>query len=275
MALWMRGPLSYLEQLCLISFRDAGHPVTLFSYMPIPNVPAGITCADASGVLPLDTEIIHARTGSPALHSDLFRYRLLAQYPGAIWADTDAYCWKPFMPREGHFYGWESASRVNGGVLALPKDSLTLRALLEFTADPYPIPPWFSAEEQTRLAEARAKGDPVHVGALSWGVWGPQALTWFLHETGEIRHALPTTALYPVSFKERAMMLKRGQNYDAHITEDTYSVHFYGRRMRRRLVEKEGGVPKHFSLLGKLLRKHGVDPYHAPIGPPPALQQAS
>lgn len=39
--LWIGGSLSWLEQLCLKSFVDAGQPITLFAYAPIPNVPAG------------------------------------------------------------------------------------------------------------------------------------------------------------------------------------------------------------------------------------------
>ncbi|TDX30651.1 hypothetical protein [Rhodovulum visakhapatnamense] len=37
-----------------------------------------------------DRMLCHAKSGSPALLSDRFRYRLLAECPGMIWADTDA-----------------------------------------------------------------------------------------------------------------------------------------------------------------------------------------
>ena len=65
---------------------------------------------------------------------------------------------------------------------------------------------------------------------------GPDAVTHFLHETGEIKHTLPREGLYPVSFKDRRLMLKRGNPTDELITDNTYSIHFYGRRMRRRSV---------------------------------------
>lgn len=263
--LWMEGPLSFLEQLCIKSFLDVGHEVVLYHYGPLQNVPQGVLLADANAILPRDEDILHARTGSPALHSDLFRYRLLEREERMIWADTDAYCAKPFQTLTGHFYAWESKRHVNGGVLGLPKDSDTLCALLEFTRDAYPVPEWYSEAEKSELRQAHDDGHPVHVGDLPWGVWGPHALTHFLHQTGEVKHALPTTALYPVPYKDRRIMLKRGNPTESYITEDTYSIHFFGRRMRKRIVEREGGVPKRYSLIGKLLHKHDIDPAAAPI----------
>ena len=155
-ALWMEGPLSFLEQLCLISFRDAGHQTILFTYGDVPNIPEGIERRDASDILPADGGLTHARTGSPALHSDLFRYHLLAQSADMIWADTDAYCVKAFETETGHFYGWESDKHVNGGVLGLPKGSATLKALLDFTSDEYAIPTYYGDDYTAELQAAFA-----------------------------------------------------------------------------------------------------------------------
>ena len=51
-ALWMEGRLSFLEQLCLKSFVDAGHHVVLYHYGPLFGVPDGIELKDANAVLP-------------------------------------------------------------------------------------------------------------------------------------------------------------------------------------------------------------------------------
>lgn len=263
--LWMEGPLSFLEQLCVKSFVDAGHETVLYHYGPVENVPQGVGLSDAADILPKDGFLLHQRTGSPALHSDLFRYHLLEKRPGTIWADTDAYCLKPFETRDGHFYGWESAKHVNGGVLALPKGSDTLNELLAFTSDAFAIPPWYGADYTAQLSAAAAGGHPVHAGEQPWGVWGPHALTYFLNKTGEIKYALPQEALYPFSFKDRRLMLRENVDTSAYITENTYSVHLYGRRMRGRLVRHENGIPSQDSLLGQLLMKHGIDPSKAPI----------
>jgi hypothetical protein len=264
-ALWIGGSLSYLEQLCLKSFIDAGQHVKLFAYGPVENVPDGVEIADGNSVLAMEDEALrHKRTGSPAVQADLFRYHLLSQNDDIIWADTDAYCVKPFETETGHFHGWESPHTVNNGVLGLPPDSDTLGELLEFTQDQYPIPPFLSAKRQAELRALADAGTPVHVGELEWGIWGPRAITHFLHKTGEIRFALPREALYPVPFKERGIMVRPGADAERMITPETYSIHFYGRRMRNRL-QQEGGVPADDTLVGRLLKKHGIDPAGAPL----------
>ncbi len=267
-ALWIGGALSFLEQLCLKSFVDAGHHVRLYTYGDVDRIPDGIEVADANDVLKMDAIIRHARTGSPAPQADRFRYHMLAQTDDIIWADTDAYCVRPFTTPNGHFYGWESEHHVNNGVLGLPRDSDTLRELLDFTADEYSIPPWLPQRQQDEMKRARDAGTPVHTGDQEWGTWGPRAVTHFLHKTGEIRYALPREALYPISFKDRRIMVKPDAAAERFITPDTYSIHFYGRRIRQRIIEAEGGEPKPNSLIGRLLEKHGINPSDAPLPPP-------
>ncbi|MCU0803151.1 MAG: hypothetical protein MUD11_15555 [Rhodobacteraceae bacterium] len=265
-ALWIGGELSYLEQLCLKSFVDAGQHVRLYTYEGVTNAPAGVELCDANAILPQTGFLRHSRTGSPALHSDLFRYHMLAKVDRIIWADTDAYCVKPFTTPTGHFYAWESETGLNGGVLGLPQDSATLAALLEFTADEHAIPSWYGPKYQAELTEKAAAGMPVSAGEMPWGVWGPHALTHFLKATGEVRHALPRVALYPFAYEDRRLMLRPGLDETAYVTDETFSIHFYGRRMRSRILAKEAnGIPKPRSLIGRLLEKHKVDPRAAPL----------
>ena len=263
--LWMRGDLSFLEQLCVQSFLDAGHHVVLYSYGPIGHVPAGVEFRDAGDILPETGFLVHERTGSPALHSDLFRYRLLEKADATIWADTDAYCRRRFQPVEGHLHGWESAHHVNGGVLCLPKDCATLHALLEFTQDEFVIPPWEKRWKRREWQAAKDAGTPVHVGEQTWGVWGPHAITHFLGETGEISHSLPQAALYPYPFSLRRKLVTGGVDHSRAITDETQSIHLYGRRIRKRLAEKDHGLPEPDSLVGQLLIKHRIDPCDAPL----------
>lgn len=265
-ALWIGGPLSFLEQLCLKSFVDAGQHIRLYHYEPVPNVPAGVEMADAAEILPLRGFLRHERTGSPALHSDLFRYHMLAKLDRTIWADTDAYCVRPFTTETGHFHAWESETGINGGVLGLPRDSATLQALIDFTADEFAVPLWYDAAYRARLQAARAAGQPVHVSDMPWGVWGPHALTHFLKATGEVRHTMPRAALYPFAYEDRRLMLRPNVDAAEYLTAETYSIHFYGRRMRARILSSEpSGAPRPRSLIGRLLRQHGIDPAAAPL----------
>lgn len=264
-ALWIGGDLSYLEQLCLVSFVHAGQHIKLYTYGDVTNAPQGIEIADANEILPERGFLRHERTGSPALHSDLFRYHMLSKNDRMIWADTDAYCIKPFTTPNGHFYAWESETGINGGVLGLPQDSETLKALVEFTSDEFAVPLWYEEKYRRDLQQKRDAGTPVHAGEMRWGVWGPHAITHFLKATGEVKYALPRVALYPFAYEDRRLMVRPGVNAADYITDETYSVHFYGRRMRARLLAKDGGIPRPRTLIGQLLKKHNVDPMAAPL----------
>lgn len=263
--LWMRGSLSFVEQLCVQSFLDAGHHVVLYSYEPVGCVPEGVECRDAAQVLPERDAIVHSKSGSPAPHADLFRYRLLSQTDDLIWADTDAYCCKPFQTNTGHFYGWESDHEVNIGVLGLPRESETLGKLVEFTSDEFAIPHFLDPAYVAELEAARDRGEPVHVGDQVWAVWGPKAFTHFLTVTGEIRHAFPQHVLYPYQFSERRNLFRPRLDHSERITDETVSIHLYGRRARKRLAEKDHGIPHPKSLIGQLLLKHKIDPCDAPL----------
>ncbi|MDR0808209.1 MAG: hypothetical protein LBE86_03635 [Gemmobacter sp.] len=268
-ALWIGGSLSYLEQLCLKSFVDAGQHIRLYTYHTVEKVPEGVEIADANEILPSENFLTHERTGSPALHSDLFRYHMLTRHDDVIWADTDAYCVKPFTTENGHFYAWESNRKVNGGVLGLPPDSETLRELLEFTRDEFPIPGWLTEEEKAPLRAAHEGGKPVHASEQPWGVWGPDAVTYFLRKTGEIRFALKRVALYPVHYRHRGVLLSPGGQLSKFCTDETFSIHLYGRRLRARiLARREDGIPPVRSIVGRLLQKHGIDPAAAPLRRP-------
>ncbi len=264
--LWVEGPLSYVEVLCAQSFLDAGHHVKLYHYGHVQNVPEGVELVHGDTVLGSDRFIKHGRTGSFALFSDVFRYHLLQQNDRMIWADLDAYCVKTFKSETGHFYAWESDYQIAGGVLGLPSDSEALGQLLEMTEDEYGIPEWYPDEEKKRLENLREAGTPVHVGDLRWGVWGPHAVTHYLQKTGESKYAFPENWLYPISFKNRRFLMrsKWARKVRRAVTEDTYSVHFYGRRVRQFLATI-GGVPEPGSYMEQLLTKHNINTAAAPI----------
>lgn len=265
--LWVEGPLSYIEQLCAQSFLDAGHEVTLYHYGPVEHVPNGVTLQSGDAILKQTNFLQHKRTNSLALFSDVFRYHLLSQSNRTIWADTDAYCVKPFLTKTGHYFGWESEHHINGGVLGLPKDSPALAALLEMTHSEYGIPEWYSEGTKENLRKKADDGAPVHVGDFPWGVWGPHAVTHYLQKTGEDKYAFPSTVLYPVPFAKRRGMVKavRRKSIDAFMDGETTSIHLYGRRMREFLAAQPEGLPEKDSLLDYLLKKHGIEPQIAPV----------
>jgi len=270
-SLWIGGTLSFLEQLCLQSFVDHGHKTILYTYGAVDKVPGSIEVRDANAVFPKGDYIKHKESGSPALHSDVFRYHMIAR-EGLVWVDADVLCMQPWRFDTPFVYGWEKPDKlICGAVLGFPPESRTLKALIAFCADEYPIPPWLPEDEIARLEGLRAAGTPEHVTVLPWGVWGPAALTHFLKETGEIEHAMPRKAFYPISFKNRRELLDPGTDVAAGLGAGCYGVHLWNRRIRRRIVTHEGGVPHPASFLGRALARHRIDPHAAPIpDEPPA-----
>lgn len=263
--LWIGARLSFLEQLCIQSFLAQGHHVALYAYDDIANVPAGVEMRDAATILQGDDIRRHTRTGSPAVHSDLFRYLLLAQ-SDAIWADTDAYCVKPFDFQGGHVFG-RLEDRLGIGVLGLPQNSPGLAALIEFARDPAPR---VMFDKGLRRMAINPKAPPWPVEAQPWAATGPMAVTYFLTQSGEIEHALPEAAFYPLDFDNRNLLIRPRRRHlvEAALSGDVYSIHFYGRRMRPRLAEREGGAPREDSYLDYLLDLHEIDPRAAPIDLP-------
>lgn len=268
-SLWIGGRLSWLEQLCLVSFAHAGHKTTLYSYSYIDNVPDEVEQRSAEDIFPSTPMHKHARTGSPAIHADLFRLNLLKK-TDKIWVDADMYCKQPFDFNKDLVFGWEKPNLVCNAVLGLPRNSQALNAMLEFFDDEYAIGPWLKESQQAELRAERDAGKPVHMTEQNWGFTGPAAVTWFLQESGEISHAQPEAAFYPISFKDRNKMILTRFKIDQELTDQTYGVHFWARRMKPRLQEKHDGVPRGGSYMDGLIDKHGIIPNESPI---PAKQK--
>ncbi|MDJ1008306.1 MAG: hypothetical protein QNJ13_10830 [Paracoccaceae bacterium] len=265
-SLWIGGRLSWFEQLCLVSFARAGHAVTLYSYEPIPNLPEGVRPGDAAEIYTGDPILRHARTGSPAIHADMWRLRLLAK-TDKIWVDTDLICLKPFDFGTGHIFGWEKPGLVCNAVLGLPRNSPALSGLTGFFEDPHAIAPWLRPWQRRELEAERDAGQPVHITEQKWGFTGPASVTWFLRETGEIDRALPETVFYPIPFKDRNHMIMRRFNIEERLTPETRAVHLWARRMKPRLEEKEGNRPRRGSWLDRQIKIHGIRVEEAPIPP--------
>tara|TARA_R100000935_G_scaffold35531_1_gene56260 strand:- start:1208 stop:4474 length:3267 start_codon:yes stop_codon:yes gene_type:complete len=270
-SLWIGGNLSYLEQVCLKSFADYGHRTILYTYEGVTNAPKGVEVFDANLIFPSTNFVRHKESGSPAVHADVFRYRLI-QLQDVVWVDADMLCVQPWDIHSKFIFGWEKKNHiVCNAVFGLPKFSRTLDRLNAFCRDEHPIPPWLNDSDKEDLRRAAHAGNPVHVSELKWGVWGPSAVTHFLKETGEIDNAMPVEAFYPVSFKDRRDLIAPGQMVENIMTNGVYGVHLWNRRLSRRIVTNENGMVPEDGFLGRALVRHDIDPHLAPIPdkPPP------
>ena len=88
------GPLSWLEVMCINSFLRQGHPIAVYSFDPIENLPEGAQWRDAAEVLPREKLVFYKGNGTPAVFSDWFRLELLKRSAG-VYVDLDVYCLKP------------------------------------------------------------------------------------------------------------------------------------------------------------------------------------
>ncbi len=252
---WGGGELNYIEVLSLKSFVAAGHPVSLYAYDPPAATPSGVTVKDAADILPPDA--------APAsLIAALFRYHCLAKRPGTIWAAPDFALLAPLRPENGRLLAEQGGGYLTPDILALPPDSKALQALLDFTADPHPIPPWASSDEKAALVSLE---DPATAQDLGWGVWGARALTYYAGQSGEAEEALPKAAFYPFSYANRSILLTRKENIENHTGATTAAIPLYGQELARQLHEAEAGLPRYWCPLGTLLRQYGVSPRSAPI----------
>ncbi|MGD9919208.1 MAG: hypothetical protein AB7U46_14420 [Paenirhodobacter sp.] len=264
--LWIGGALSWMEQLCLKSFVDAGQKITLFSYDFIPNVPEGVIHRSGREIIDTDDFIKYERKDSFALFADWFRLHMIAQNPGMIWIDTDVYCWRPMDYDSDYVMGYElpDSDRVNNAVLGLPADSAILREMIAFTDDRFAIPPFLKPKLQEEYRAAAAAGSPVHVTQQPWGVWGPMMVTHFVRKLGLAAEVQPMEAFYPIPFPERTMMIRSAEKAEARMTEATTALHLWASN-KRELGLRFNGIPAPGSFLDKLLKKHGIRPEFAPI----------
>ena len=252
---WGGGELNYLQLLSLTSFLGAGHGVTLYAFDPPGNVPGGVAVQDAGAIAALDA-------APEALFADYFRYRLLAARPGVIWAKPDFVLTRPLVPEDGVLLARQSAGYLSPDVLALPSDSKTLQALLDFTDQAHPVPPWADAATKDAIAKA---DPPLGPADLEWGLWGARALTHFAEASGEIGAASPQKVFYPLAFADRAFMLKRKAKVGELMGDQVAAIPLFSDDLARQLHEAEDGLPRYWTPLGALLRQYEISPRAAPI----------
>jgi hypothetical protein len=264
--LWIGGPLSWMEQLCLKSFVDKGQKITLFSYEDIPNVPDGIIRRDGREIIDTEDFIKYEQKNSFALFADWFRLHMIHQNPGMIWIDTDVYCHRPMDYDSDYVFGYElpGEHRVNNAVLGLPADSPMLRQMLDFTSDRFSIAPFLPRKRREQMRKMAEKEKPVHITEQPWGVWGPMMVTHYVHLLEMQEHVMPINAFYPINFRERFKFMRGAAIAEGLITDETTALHLWASN-KRQLGNNHDGLPPKGSYLERLVDLHNINPALAPI----------
>lgn len=221
--LWVRGPLSTLERLSIVSHLRHGHPVRLFSYDRIADLPAGTIWEDARAILPESAVVASANPGSHgslATFSNLFRYTLLLER-GGVWSDCDSVLLKPldFADSMPYFFSSEparqaesdgrQAARVNNGAIKVPAGAPMMRHLVDAV----------SAQD---------------VATAEWTAMGPSAMHRAASDAGLLDRVLAPEVFCPIAWWEMPRLVSG----IALLPPGTYAVHFWNEMWRRNFLDK-------------------------------------
>lgn len=230
-SLWIGAKLGFIEQMSLLSFLEHGHEVTLFATQKLHGIPPGVIVRDANEIFPCQHILRDRRSGSPALHADIFRYAMLAQ-TDLTWVDMDVLCLQAFTPSCPYIFGYEDADTVNNAVLRLPRDSPTLQQLLQYQSSTRGYPPFFSRARRIKYW-IKSGGRTPHITCWPWGAIGPRGLTYHLNQTGEISHALPQAVFYSVSSAEVLRLITAQDCIGGlQLPEQSRYLHLWGKQLR-------------------------------------------
>lgn len=94
-SLWVGNELSKMEQLCIKSFLDNGHPFHLYAYNEITGLPDGVVVKDANEILPEMSVFKYKDRDTYSGFANMFRYKLLLE-KGSFWVDMDIVCIEAF-----------------------------------------------------------------------------------------------------------------------------------------------------------------------------------
>lgn len=264
-SLWIGGPLSWLEYLCISSFVAKGQPFTLFTYGDIGPVPEGVIQRDGREILDTDNFIKYTRKDSFALFADLFRMHMVAQNPGIIWVDTDTYCHAPITMQDEYVFGVENESgSIANGVFGAPADSELLQTILAFMEDRFPLPPYLRKSRLDEYRAAKKAGTPVNISEMPWGTWGPMCLTWFANQTGMAAKAQEMDVFYPVPYGKRRVFLRDHKHLDRFITPNSTAINVFASN-KSIMVKQHDGLPPAGSFFDYALKLHDIDPEKTPI----------
>jgi hypothetical protein len=232
-SLWIGDRLSVMEQLCIRSFLDHGHPFHLYTYQQIANIPEGTEVRDGTEILPAREIFVYRRgcgKGSPSAFSNVFRYRLLLER-GGWWADLDACCTRPLEFPDEHVVGYErerdGTPHVNCGLMRAPAGSPIAR---------------FCWSECQKIDRAKVR----------WGQIGPRLTARAIRQSGTPVRLLPPDAFYPIDYVHFHRLVR-----DRRVPAGCYSIHLWNSRWRREGLDPDAIYPPD-CIYEQLKRRHGI-----------------
>lgn len=251
-SLWIGTRLGEVELASIRSFRRQGHDYTLFAYEPLENCPDDVTVRDAREIYDCGRIMRHHKTGSPTLHSDIFRYAMIRE-TDFVWVDLDVIALRPFDFPSDYIFGYEDHQTVNNAVLKLPHGSPALEGLCAIDHTTTGCPPHLSGlrKRKYQLRDFLAGG--LSISRWPWGSIGPKLLTRELQASGEISHARPTSAFYSLSLSELGRVADPDGYHVSDAPPDAWSLHLWSSGLKRYVDKNFGGDFPKTSFVSKVL----------------------
>jgi hypothetical protein len=232
---WHGSPLSAYQLLCLRSFVDRGHAVEVFSYDPSLAVPNGVLCRDADEIWPTD-RVMHYQigfgTGSPSLHSDLFRYAMLYRL-GGWWIDMDVVLLRTELPEQPIYFARENTEYIVTGTLKFPPRH-------DLLAD--------CVRECAKVGET-----------ATWGQTGSRLFEPLVKKYGLEPLAQTYETTYPIPWRQIAILFDpaRAEEVGIRCAHASF-LHLYNEIWRQSQIPLDLRPPEG-SYLDMLVTRHGID----------------
>ena len=242
--LWVRGPLSTLERLSIASFLRHGHPVRLFAYGDIPNLPAGAVLEDAAQIIPEKEVFTNPGAighGGLSMFSNFFRYRLLLSR-GGVWADCDLVCVKPllFANTMEHFFASE---RILNPFDPSVKPFTSIQSCILKAPPGSPI-----------VARAQAIAGQVDLANSLWGSSGPRAVHAAVVDNNATNCVMAPDTFCPFGWWQVPEFVSPTVQL---IPEGAHAIHLFNEIWRRNFIDKNARYDP-LSLYERL-KRHYLD----------------
>ncbi|WP_395448197.1 hypothetical protein ACHMW7_25520 [Aminobacter sp. UC22_36] len=228
-AVWIGRKLGPVHAACLRSFLKHGYGVLLHTFERPEDTPDGVEIFDAHQLMKPEEIVQHRASGSYALASDIYRYRIQREGMG-LYVDADMYCLRPF-PVSDCVLGWESDNYLGSAVLKFPQQSKFLAAVIESAENPHFIPPWMSSGRRRTLAARRLLGRPKHVSRMPWGTIGPHLITYWAKKLNALRQASPIDYFYPLHYEQTKLLMQPGLSVEDIASPRSYLMHLWSSQL--------------------------------------------
>lgn len=224
---WHGPKLGPVQVACIRSFMRHGHRAVLHCYTPPEDIPEGVALFDARQIMSLTDLISNTETGSVALGTNRYRYRMIKAGHGT-YADCDMFLLRPLPPDDiliGLQNSVDKSHACNNALLRYPPASRLAFELVKATMKEQATMPWRRRRRQVLNSVLRPLGLAPSVRNAPWGEWGPALVSYWVKELGLVSLCKPIDVFYPVHYFGTDLLFDPGLKLDDLITPRSVAVH--------------------------------------------------